>query len=62
MPLFFVRKIPDCDIPEEMKIYKENTGRKTVKGNEGKKNSFVHSPDQMISATWVEADSGSSIG
>ena len=32
MPLFFVRKIPDCDIPVEMKIYKENTGRKTVKG------------------------------
>ena len=31
-PLFFVQEIPDCDIPEEMKIYKEKTGRKTVKG------------------------------
>ena len=31
-PLFVVQEIPDCDIPEEMKIYKEKTGRKTVKG------------------------------
>ena len=31
-PLFVVQGIPDCDIPEEMKIYKKNTGRKTVKG------------------------------
>ena len=31
-PLFVVQKILDCDIPEEMKIYKEKTGRKTVKG------------------------------
>ena len=31
-PLFVVQKIPDCPIPEEMKIYKEKTGRKTVKG------------------------------
>ena len=30
MPLLF--EIPDCAIPEEMKIYKEKTGRKTVKG------------------------------
>ena len=30
--LFVVQEIPDCDIPEEMKVYKENTGRKTVKG------------------------------
>ena len=30
-PLFVVQKIPDCDIPEEKKIYKEKTGRKTVK-------------------------------
>ena len=31
-PLFVVQEIPDCDIPEEMKIYKEKTGRKTVEG------------------------------
>ena len=31
-PLFVVQEIPDCDIPEEMKIYKEKTGQKTVKG------------------------------
>ena len=31
-PLFVVQDIPDRDIPEEMKIYKEKTGRKTVKG------------------------------
>ena len=31
-PLFAVQEILDCDIPEEMKIYKEKTGRKTVKG------------------------------
>ena len=29
-PLFAVQEIPDRDIPEEMKIYKEKTGRKTV--------------------------------
>ena len=31
-PLFVVQEIPDCPIPEEMKTYKEKTGRKTVKG------------------------------
>ena len=31
-PLFVVQEIPDCAIPEEMKIYKEKTDRKTVKG------------------------------
>ena len=30
--LFFVQEIPDCDIPAEMKIYKEKTDRKTGKG------------------------------
>ena len=30
--LFVVEEILDCDIPEEMKIYKEKTGRKSVKG------------------------------
>ena len=29
-PLFVVQEILDCSIPEEMKIYKEKTGRKTV--------------------------------
>ena len=33
-PLFVVQYIPDCAIPEEMKIFKEKTGRKTVKGTE----------------------------
>ena len=31
-PLFVVQEIPDRDIPEETKIFKEKTGRKTVKG------------------------------
>ena len=31
-PLFVVQEIPGCDTPEDMKIYKEKTGRKTVKG------------------------------
>ena len=30
-PLFVVQEIPARDIPGEMKIYKEKTGRKTVK-------------------------------
>ena len=30
--LFVVQEIPDRDISEEMNIYKEKTGRKTVKG------------------------------
>ena len=51
-PLFVVREILDCSIPAEMKIYKENTGRKTVKGTKkllgvmkAKKDSFVHPLD-----------------
>ena len=47
--LFVVQEISDRDIPEEIKIYKEKTGRKTVKGTkkvtgcyEGKKDPFVH--------------------
>ena len=31
-PLFVVQETPDCNIPEEMKIYEEKTGRKTVNG------------------------------
>ena len=31
-PLFVSQEILDCDIPKEMKIYNEKTGRKTVKG------------------------------
>ena len=31
-PVFLVQQIPDCDVPQETKIYKEKTGRKTVKG------------------------------
>ena len=31
-PLFVVQGIPDCATSEEMKIYKDKTGRKTVKG------------------------------
>ena len=30
-PLFVDEEIPDCDIPEKMKIYKEKTGRKKMK-------------------------------
>ena len=51
-PLFVVQEIPDCDIPEEMKIYNEKTVRKTVKETkkvtgcyERKKGPFVHAPD-----------------
>ena len=49
VPLFVVQEIPDCDIPEEMKIYKEKTGRKTAEGTKkllsdmkAKKDSLVH--------------------
>ena len=31
-PLFAVQETPDRDIPEEMKIYHEKTGRKIMKG------------------------------
>ena len=31
-PLFVVQEIPDCNIPEEIKIYKKKTARNTVKG------------------------------
>ena len=31
-PLFVVDEILDICIPEEMKLYKELTGRKTIKG------------------------------
>ena len=31
-PLFVVQETPDCNSPEEMKIYEEKTGRKTVNG------------------------------
>ena len=30
--LFVLQEIPDCNIPKEMKIYKEKIGRKAVKG------------------------------
>ena len=42
-PLFVVQEIPDCNIPEEMKMYKKKTSRryKKVTGcNESKKNFF----------------------
>ena len=32
LPLFVVDEIPDNCIPEEMKLYKKRTGRKTIKG------------------------------
>ena len=51
-PLFVVQEIPDRDIPEEMKIFKEKTGRKIVKDTKkllgfmkAKKDSFVHPLD-----------------
>ena len=31
-PLFVVQEIPDRDIPKEMKIYEDKTGRKIAKG------------------------------
>ena len=30
-PVFVVQEVPDCDIPEEMKIYKKKTGRREQK-------------------------------
>ena len=30
-PIFVVQEVPHCDIPEEMKIYKEKTGRREQK-------------------------------
>ena len=32
VPLFVVQEIPDCDIPEEMKIYKEKLAEKQWRG------------------------------
>ena len=32
VPLFVVQEIPDCDICEKMKMYKEKIGRKAFKG------------------------------
>ena len=67
--LFIVQEISDRDITEKMKIYKEKTGQKTVKGTKelldimkAKKILFAHSPDQTVTATWLEVDSDSSIG
>ena len=43
-PLFvFFQEIPGCYVPEEMKIYKEKTERKTVKNTKNLLgDSFVH--------------------
>ena len=49
-PLFVFQEIPDCDISEKIKIYKEKTGRKTVKGTKKllgvmkAKNIFFYTP------------------
>ena len=66
--LFVVQEIPDSNIPEEMKIFKEKTGRKNKKGNkkitgcyESRKDLFVQSPDLMVSTTWFKVNRGSSI-
>ena len=32
VPLLFVQEIPEFNIPEEISIYKEKTGRKTIEG------------------------------
>ena len=64
-PLFVVQEIPDCAIPEEMKIYKEKTERKTVKGTKkllgvmkAKKDPFVHPCAYVALTEWFEVDSG----
>ena len=31
-PKFAIPGVIDCNIPKEMKMYKEKTGRKTIKG------------------------------
>ena len=68
-PLFVIQDIPDCDIPEEIKIYKENIGRKTVKGTKtllgvmrAKKDFFVLFFHYIVFAAWFVANSSSSIG
>ena len=68
-PLFVIQEIPDCDIPDEIKIYKEKIGRKTVKGKKkllgvmrAKKDFFVHFFDYIVFAAWFVANSSSSIG
>ena len=65
-PLFLVQEIPGRDIPEEIKIYKEKTGRKTVKGT--KKLLGAMKAKKILLCTplieWYlqhEVDSGSSI-
>ena len=62
-PLFVVQEIPDRDIPEVVKVYKEKTGRKRVKVTKKLLGvmPFVHPLDRMVSATWLEVNSSSSI-
>ena len=31
-PLFVVQEKPNCNMPDEMKMYQDKTGRETVKG------------------------------
>ena len=48
LPLSVVQEIPDCAIPEEMKICEEKTSRKPVKGTKillGVKDPFVYPLD-----------------
>ena len=63
-PLFVVQEIPDRNIPEEMKIYKEKTGRKTVKRTKKLlvvlKEKKIHLYTPVIE-WYLEVDSGSSI-
>ena len=61
-PLFVVQEIPDCNIPKKMEIYKEKNRQKNSEGNKKVTGCYVHASDQMVFATWLEADSGLSIG
>ena len=51
-PRFVVQEIPDRNVPEELKIYKEKNwkknseaDKKVTRRHEGKKDPFVHAPD-----------------
>ena len=61
VPLFVVQERPNCNITEEIKRCKDQTGRKTVKGTKkllglkkAKKDVFVHVYVLLVSATWFE--------
>ena len=61
--LFVVQEIPDCNMPLEMKMHKEENRQKNKERNkkvircrhETEKDPFVHTYDRLVSALWFDA-------